>query len=552
MSLRLPAKSDNLVEWSKELVEECYVSREERRDQIGSWIAYYYMGRADGQQARYNRIFSHIDRLASMLFSPVDVRFGLEYDETEGEAIIKQGQAAGRYLNREFHRCGIDMDFSQGVNTALVKGSMMLKIIWGSDGLEGWLVHPEQFGVLREDINDLDRQEAFVHTSWLTKSQFARTIIDHPDRKELLDRVDKEAKPGKELEIQQSFFHQVIIGGTNPPVGLGQATGSTGQVAIVSIPSPVLHQHTAARLIRQDELWVLDRERDDYTTIKLVGDILVEGKYRRKNLSGIKGEQPFHQICPNQVDGYFWGQSEVGQIYRLQDLLNDQLLDLTRLTRLKADPPRAAVGFSGLTQERYKVLKRPGGFVTEENPNAKIQSLAEDVPQSLFEAIGKTVEYFDDVAGFAPILMGQGDTGVRSSAQTSTLSRNASPRLRDRALLCERQVTSVGEFCLKMLAAKDAEIKLTEDRQEFLLSQLPDGYHVAVDLHTASPVFMEDAERKAVTLARLGAIDAEDVIRLTHPPHEDSLILRAKQRAEAQAKMMREHPELLAKGKGKK
>ena len=343
--MRLPKKSEHLVDWSKELIDECYVSREERRDQIGSWIQYYYMGRADGQQSRYNRIYSHIDRLSSMLYSPVDVRFGIEYDETEGESVIRMGQSAGRFLNREFHRCGIDMDFSQGVNTALIKGSVMLKIIWGHDGLEGWIVHPEMFGVLREDINDLDRQEAFVHTTYLTKSQFRRTIEDHPDRDELLSRVDKEAKPGTDLDIQQSFFHQVIIGGTNPPVGLGQSTGTTGQVAIVSIPSPVLHQKTASRLIKQDELWVLDSERNDYTTIKLVGDILVEGKYRRRNLCGIEGEQPFHQICPNEVDGYFWGSSEISQVYRLQDLLNDQLLDITRLTRLKADPPRAATGF---------------------------------------------------------------------------------------------------------------------------------------------------------------------------------------------------------------
>jgi hypothetical protein len=39
---------------------------------------------------------------------------------------------------------------------------------------------------------------------------------------------------------------------------------------------------------------------------------------------------------------------------------------------------------------------------------------------------------------------------------------------------------------------------------------------------------------------------------LTHPPHEDSLRLRARQRAEEQAKMIKEHPELLAKGHGAK
>ena len=56
---------------------------------------------------------------------------------------------------------------------------------------------------------------------------------------------------------------------------------------------------------------------------------------------------------------------------------------------------------------------------------------------------------------------------------------------------------------------------------------------------------------KAFALAKAGAIDGEDLIRLTHPPHEDSLILRSRQKAAAQAKMLQEHPELLTKGKRK-
>jgi hypothetical protein len=550
--MRLPRKSEHLLDWSTELIEECFVSREERRDQIGQWKSYYYCGRTDGQQARYNRVYSHIDRLSAMLYSPVDTRFAIEYDPSDPEDTIHMGEAASRYLTREFHRCGIDLEFANGVNSALIKGCMLLKIMWGADGLEGWLVHPEMFGVLREDIDEIDRQEAFVHTSYLTKSQFRRTIHDHPDRDKLLAEVDHAAKPGKELESEESFFHQVVIGGTNPPVGLGTASGTTGQVSIVSLPSPVLHQHTAARLIRVDELWVQDTMRNDWTTIRVVNPgILVEGKYKRRNLGDVKGEQPFHVICPNAVDGYFWGSSEVSQIYRLQDLLNDQIMDMTRIVRLRADPPRAATGFSGLTLEKYKALKRPSGFIAEENPNAKIQNLAPEFDPEIFAAIKETKSYFDDVAGFAPILMGEGDAGVRSSAQTQTLTRNATPRLRDRSLLCERQVTNVGDYCLKLLGAKQADIQKTEKNHIFLLEDLPDGYRVVVDSHTSSPVFQEDAMSKAFALAKAGAIDPEDLIRLTHPPHEDSLILRAKQKAAAQAKLMQEHPELLSKGKRK-
>jgi hypothetical protein len=91
-----------------------------------------------------------------------------------------------------------------------------------------------------------------------------------------------------------------------------------------------------------------------------------------------------------------------------------------------------------------------------------------------------------------------------------------------------------------------------QKKGSFLLKQLPDDARVSVDSHTASPAFQEDAERKAFNLARLGAIDHADLIMLTHPPHEDTLVARARQRAAAQAKFMQEHPELMKPGGRKK
>jgi len=156
---------------------------------------------------------------------------------------------------------------------------------------------------------------------------------------------------------------------------------------------------------------------------------------------------------------------------------------------------------------------------------------------------------FDDVAGFTPILQGQGETGVRSQSQANTLARNASPRMRDRALLVERQCTEWGDFLFKMLQAKEAEVQKGQKNQEFLLSQLPDDAKIMIDSHTSSPVYQEDAEKKAFNLHKAGAIDNAALIMLTHPPHEDMLIAQAKARAEAQQKMLAEHPELLTKGK---
>jgi len=561
MSLKIP--QDHLVDWVKEIIEECNTDRETRRDQLKMWRSYYYTGTSDGQVTIYNRCYPHIERLGAFLFSPTDVRFNIEFDEEEGDNVHAMGRAASRRLNRDFHRNNLDLSFAAAVCGGLVDGCNLLKTIRGHDGPEAWVVKPGFFGVLRPDIDDLDRQEAFVHSTYLTPTAFERTIVDHPDKASIMARVkDSSVSDDEKDKLENDYFHQIIVGGTQP-VSTTTSSGS-GMVGITGVPTPYLDAKVAASLIQVDELWVQDQERQDYTTIRIVRpDIITEGKYKRRNLCGLgdtlgknyemKGYHPFTKVCPNEVEGYFWGQSEIANIYRLQDDLNDQMRAIRRLTALRADPPRSATGFSGMTLEKYKAFKRPGGFVSEENPTAKIDAHAPELPPDLFVRLDKTIQFFDDVAGFTPILQGQGDQGVRSQNQAATLVRNSSPRMRDRALLVERQCTDFGDFVLKILQSSEADVIAADKKTEFVLSQLPDDARVSVDSHTSSPVYQEDSEKKAFLLHRAGAIDAEDLIMLTHPTHEDTLRARAKARAEAQQKLVQQHPELaFPKGKGKK
>ena len=559
MSLKLPAR--DLGDWALEIIEECRQSSETRRDHIKMYRSYYYTGTSEGTVATYNRCYPHIERLGAYLYSPTDVRFDIEFDESEDEESHAMGHAAARRLNREFHRRNLDLTFASAVNNALVDGCTILKTIWGHDGLEGWNIKPTFFGVLREDIDDLDRQEAFVHSTYLTPTAFERTLVDHPDKEEIMATVEQTAMSQREKdELEDDYFHQIIVGGTQP-VSTTTSSGS-GMVGITGVPTPMLDSKVAAKLVRVDELWVQDQERQDYTTIRIVRpNILIEGKYKRRNLCGLtdtlgkdaemKGHHPFIKVCPNEVEGYFWGQSEIANIYKLQDSLNDQMRTIRRLTTLRGDPPRSATGFSGMTLEKYKAFKRPGGFVSEENPTAKLTEHIPELPAELFSYLDKTIQMFDDVAGFTPIMQGQGEQGVRSQAQATTLARNSSPRMRDRALLVERQCAEEGDFALKLLQAKEAEVSKAGKKTEFILSQLPDDAKVMVDSHTSSPAYQEDSEKRAFALHRAGAIDAEDLIMLTHPPHEDTLRTRARARAEAQAEMVKKHPEL-AFGKGKK
>lgn len=548
--MRLPKR--RIGPWAREIIDECYASREGRRDLNNMWNAYFYAGSSDGVTTVYNRTFSHIDRLASFLFSPTDARYALEGDAADDPEMLAILEAGGRYLNREIHRTNSDLQFAAAVNWALVKGAVLIKQLWGHEGLEPWLVQPEQFGVLREDIADLDRQDAFVESTYMTKSAFARTLVDHPQRKRILDEVEQVMRPlGDENPPNDNYLMQIVVGGTGP-VSTTQSTGNA-MANFSSVPKPMLAPNVAQKIIRLDELWVVDDERQDYTTIRMVQDLVIEGEDRHRNLSGVKGEHPYTKVCPNETDGYFWGLSEIACVYKLQELLNSQIRKLQEVTALKADPPRAFIGFSGMTPEKYNTLRRPGGMLSEDTPNAKIENLAPDVPpELLIERIKETIAWFDDVAGFTPILMGQGDQGVRSQAQAATLARNSSPRMRDRALLVERQAVEFGEYSLKLLAAKEADVHQTEKKTQFMLSHLPEGYRTTIDSHTSSPAFQEDTRNLALALRKMQVIDDESTLNLVHPPHEDTLVLRARQKAEAQAKLVAQHPELLTGKGGKK
>lgn len=567
--MRIPKGKGKLGGWAADIIKQCEASRNARIEEAKRYRSFYFNGKYAGDQAPYNRIFSHVDRLSSFLFSPDDVRFSIEFDDEYGKTWRRQAEAAAKRLNRDFHRRGVDLEFAKGVDWALVKGKTLLKLLWGHNGLEPWLVQPEYFGVLREDIDGLDRQEAFVHTSYITQTELERQLHEREDGKELAREItQKSGRPGANDELmEENFIHQLVIGGINP-VSQNAPSGLKGTVGLNAGPMPMLAPDVASHLVRIDELWVMDSEREDYTTIRLVHpDIVLEGNLKHRNLMSpfdhgtaeepgdnpLRGEHPFIEICPNPVDGYFWGQSEIMNLVPLQDMLTDSIEDIDRLTKLQCQPPSAFVGFSGMTEAKYKALMVPRGYIAEESPAAKIERLAPEIPKEVFEKVEKIISWMDDEGGFAPITMGQGEPGVRAGMHAQTLLRTGSPRMRDRALLVERQCTCAGDLAFKYLQAKDAKVYLSKGKgggpgEQFLLSQLPDDYRVTVDSHSGSPVFHEDTQQLAFALAKAGAIQGKSLIMLTRPPHMDTLMEDAEEAELAKAKMIQEHPELLTKG----
>lgn len=571
MSFRIPQRTKDLVPFAQELIRDCEASRQSRMQAGATWRSWWLLGSDTGIPARYNKCRTHIARLASYLYSPVDLQFSIEVEKSQHEQWKSELPIASSTLSREFHRRGLDISFGDAVEWSLVKGSCYVKQVWGEDGLDPWLVQPEMMGVLREDIDDLNRQEAFFHSSYLTPGMLRRMLTGRGDADKLMKKVKTQGKTGADDPAKDEMFKQVIIGGVNPVATSTTGNPAGGIVQWMSGPGADLAPHVLTELVRVDELWVQDTERQDWTTIQLVGeDIVLLGDMQHLNLCGIEGCQPFTRICANPMNGNIWGRSELANLWLIQDMLNKRIQGLEDVWRLQEDPPRAMLGGTAMTDERKQMLRQPGGWITEEQPGAKVEDMAPKLPEGAFEEINQLLSWFDDEGGMTPTLTGHGESGVRAQGHAETLVRTSSPQLRDRALLVERQLEDAGDFAFRMLQAHDAtafqvaqtggtggmmqgvmaKLGMGKEQQvkSFLLSQLPEDIHVSVDSHSASPAFSEEATRLAFALHQQKAISAPDLLRLTPVQHKDTLIAAAIAREEAQAQLVKEHPELLVKG----
>lgn len=554
--MRVPNTEKKLLEFARDNIEICTYSQASRAQDNSTNLSYYENGSDGTKQSLYNRTGVHIDRTASYLYAPGEVRYSIAFDATEGEPWLARARSASKYLSREYRRSDADVILSQGVEIGLIKGCAILKHNWDEPGslypgFNPELLHPEFFGVEREDLQRLEQQQAMCHTMYLSKDQIGQMITGRPDEEEIAKGIFK-LGGASESNIRQNWLHQVVIGGTQP-VTQNTPQGSQGQVSMSPSSRTEFSPEMMANLLRVDELWVVDDGREDYTTIQLIeGEILLEGRYRHRNLTGVKGLHPFSKICPDPVSGYFWGRSEVRRVMMLQDLLTARMDDIQRLLKLQVKMPKAFIGFSGITNQKMRAAMAPGGFLQEQSPGAKIENLGPTIPPELFREVQELSSMFDEVGGFKPIMQGQGESGVRANAHAKTLMRTASPKLRERALRVERDAETSAHICFQLMQAKDARVFKNDEKEDFTLAQMPTDYYVEVDSHSSSPAFIDDARELAVTLKKLGAIDEADFIRLVHPPSEDALIEAIKKRQEAKAAMLKQHPELLSGGGKKK
>lgn len=589
--MRIP-KNVKRAEWAADIIRACTESRAQRIQRGLAFRNLFLTGDDGGTPQTFLRTQDYCRDVLAFLYSPSDLRFRIDYFGQASPADRAKADAATSFLHQHIVESNIDDHMSDCVLWSIIKGKIIQQMLWSRQGLESHLVQPEMFGVYNESINTLKGQEAFVKTTFPTRSRFRQMIsgMSTNDQTRLMKAADQQTVRGRESENTNSVLKQIVVGGLYPYTTAGNTPSSTGaQVQYLFSPEPQMQSAMVDQLIPYDELWFWNDDQDDWATITMVGEEIVFGKDALFNAfssqrpgdsraNPLHGENGFTEFCAMPLDGYFWGISYITLISLLQKSMNNRIDGINTMLRLQEDPPRGFLGMTSVNQNAYAKLKKPGGYFSDSNPNGKIEKLADPVPADIWRSFHEINNMFDTIGGFPPIARGEGEGSVRSAGQTETLLRTGAARHKDASLKIERAVERVGAISFALLQAKttdeltgwlmpktqsvqaddegDADMSMEPPAPgmrpiTFSLAEMSDRAKVTVDSHSASPAFREEARQLAFALNKIGAASPKRVVEMTHPPQEEALIEDITQRDIAQAAFLEAHPEAAQQHKGK-
>lgn len=526
---------DDLDAFSSDLISRCLTSRRDRVSTYNGFEHYFLFGAQEGDTAPYGKIYPHLDLLTAYLYSQSTVEFDLEVKNQPDDVVEQAALIAGR-LNTYFHDCGVAGMFSEALTWALVFNSTFLKLNWNRGELEPYMIEPHNFGVLREDIPFLNRQEAFVHAYHISKPELKRRVEVLPNGADIMRRIV--AKPGPSEDVLPQQLQRMIVAGT---VNFTTTT-TRGQLNMPDLLQTLRYQPQSMEdLVEMYELWAWDDKTEDYRTITVAEPgVVIYGRKEIGNVMGIKGQHPFVHVCPNRLYKYFFGWSEITGLIKLQDWTSERLRDIRKLLNLQADPPLAASGFGGITDEKLAAFNNPGSWLSDPTPNAKVERFAPDVSDDMFQDLHMIQAMFDDVSGLPQTLQGRGESGVRSKGHADTLARLGSARIKKRALSIESTIEEIGGKTVSLMRAKDPHRYILPNGQKFTAAQFTEDYTAKVDAHSASPVFVDDHQQLAFMLAKFGAVDQTSLLELTKPPRVELLKKRQKENQERRAQQVQQ------------
>ncbi len=495
-----------------DIMQKCMVSLENRKSTYEGLRSYYLFGSGPQESpAQYNKIFPHIDQLSAFMYAADSTRFNISLGASEPDQYKKMVPALTRALYDYWLNSNADQVFGQALNWSFCYSSTFVKPIW-RNGIHPYVVEPSVMGVLREDTPYTDRQEAMVQEYYMTRSELFSRLYSHPKRDELVQRITFSEQ---QTESDAGGIDRIITSATNPTIYGNINMSLEGVNRYVA--------QIAEETVRMRELWVFDDELNDYVCVTIADpDVVIYDRPAKKMF--LEGEVPFVQICPNPQYDYYWGQSEVQRLVFLQDMRNKRTTQIMELLDKQVNPPTALMGFGGMLDEKNFALRRAGGLIANDMPNAKVEQFTPDIPNDIFREIAEIDAMFAEASGIVNVLQGRGETGVRSAGHASQLARMGSSRAKKRALVVESSIEKLATLYLKMMMIYDDTQYVDEDGNKFIARQFTNNFNVKVDAHSNSPIFMEDQRDMAFNLFKAGAISKERLVEIIDPPMKQTIL----------------------------
>ena len=539
--MKIPKNLQERESFYQDVIQSCKKSQDDRAGAYGRLRHYFLFGRAqDEEETPYNKIYPHIDTLTAFLFAAETTKFSVQLPPSASEHEYDRVPVLSKAINDAWLQSNADHVFSQCLTWSLVYNTMIVKLVPRGPEMNPFPVDPGSFAVLREDLLYNDRQEAMVHTFYTTKSQLEVDLADHKDKETILGSVS--AFQRNDVRPQESGLDRIIMSATVPTM--------TGNVTTPLQASTDYIARVAEELVQMDELWIWDDDEKDYRTVTRAENAITI--YDRKNIF-LDGEVPFVQVCPNPIYSYFWGLSEVERLVGLQKWRNERTNQIKELLDRDVSPPTSVTGWMGILDEKNFALNRPGGLLSTDSMQAKVEQHAPKIPSEIFQVIHEIDAMFAEMSGLQNIMMGKGEAGVRSGRQTSELARLGSARAKKRALTVEDALEKIATLYLKCMRKYDKRDYLDTKGIPFIAEQFSSEFTVKVDAHSNSPLFTEDHAKLATDMLEAHAIDRDSYLEMLNPPGVEMLKIRLKgiEKKEADAAKL-EQQAAAQQGAGKK
>ena len=557
-------------------------SKQDRKELYDRRQQFFLYGGANPDEVIYNRIESHLDLVASFLYSPDHAQFSLSAPLNSDDYLVKQYMSAQDSFNNDFRDAGMFDFFGDAIIGSLVYDSIILKSGWSdvNDDPTCKIIMPWQFGVFSEEITELESQPAFCHAYFIDYDNACQRLR----RAGLSHLIDKLAVVNTPFESPfPELLTRMIISATGGENLGGEVSGSINPTYSAR---PTYHAKVDRPLVEFHEVTIWDDECEDYRVFFVIAPGIVISDSKKtidilKRSGGFKAqtkqqepfyntqcnpffprEHPYTLVRPYNLYEYFWGKAHVESLIPLQQWSNERLEQIHDILERQAYPPRVGSGFMGLSEEKMDAFGGADSYVLDQLPQAQIKELYPQMPPDIFADYSSIGQLFIEASGLTEVIQGKGTSGVRSKDHAKQLASTGSGRIKKAAIRLEGSLVRFGDLAFK-LNMRNNDTAITPDPKEdgkpgdpFYYANMDGEYALRVAGHSHSPLFSDDSKELAGFLFKSQSIDQEGLLRLLNPPDRDNLIhsLRMKQKKQAQAAAMRQKmgiPEPGAKPNGK-